>query len=185
MADTTEKQIANAFAAFTQAGGIPKITSIFDFTDEAIEELALKLEMRGLRTPITQVLGFTQFTAQTATFVATGETTTSTSYTNLATVGPTLTDLPDGRYVILFGCAAKTSVTTASADMSIQVNSTSATDNDACFQGNTDVSSIMRATTATLSNSGSNSITAKFKVSSAATGTFSHRWLTAIRYANA
>src|SRR4051812_30299502 len=38
--------------------GLPKIKSTFDFTSEALEELAVWLEQRGLTIPVTQLIGY-------------------------------------------------------------------------------------------------------------------------------
>lgn len=172
------------FAQFQQPAGTPKITSIFDFTAEALEQLAFWIEQRGLHVPITQVLGFSQFTAQTATSVFTPESTTSTTYTDLATAGPTLSGLPDGKYVFFYGSAAK--VTGAEeAGMAIQVNSDAVNDtNDACVGQANAYQAMSIAVTKTLSTGGNNTVTAKYHSLAGASVTFARRWLIAIRYAN-
>jgi hypothetical protein len=48
------------FPSLTPAGPVPKIRSIFDFTDEALQQLRLWLEMHPPAVPINSVLGFQQ-----------------------------------------------------------------------------------------------------------------------------
>ena len=165
------------------AGQIPVVTSILkDFSAEALGELRTWLEQNPPSIPVTQILGFTQFTVQQATPIITSETTTSATFTDLATVGPSITGLPDGKYVILFGSALSASAG-ANAIMGIKINSTEATTADPTVQTNgTALTSAATAMVKTLSNGGNNTLTARYE--SSGTGTFAIRWLIAIRYAN-
>lgn len=143
------------------------------------------IQTQRLNIPISQVFGFSQFTAQPADNVDTSESTSSTAYADLATVGPKLDGLSGGRYVILFGAAHTSNPNAATQYMSIQINSTAAIDSDA---GETQTSGgnaggTTRAVLKTLTD-GANTITAKYKTTSG-TATFQYRWMFALRYANA
>lgn len=169
------------FTTLHPPGTAPKITSIFDFSTEALGELKLWIEQAGLAITISQIVGFQQFAAQVATSILTSETTTSTSYTDLATPGPQLTTLPDGRYVLLFGAFASNSGTGVSV-FSPTINNAAAVDADQGGMSGTQGLYSTRATTATLA-SGTNTVKLQYKVNSG-TGTFLNRWLIALRYAN-
>lgn len=134
---------------------------------------------------ISQVFGFAQFTAQVATTIATSETTASTTYVDLATVGPSLSGLPDGQYLIFHGCECKESGGGSGAIMSYSVNGAAAADANLAENANTQFASVARPTIQTLKTGGSNSLVAKYRVGAAVTGTFASRFLIALRYANA
>lgn len=50
------------FATIPNAGPIPKIHSVFDFTAEALEQLAFWFEQRGLKIPLNNLMGLRFFT---------------------------------------------------------------------------------------------------------------------------
>jgi hypothetical protein len=173
------------FATLVAPGTEPKIHSIFDFTAEALEQLAFWIEQRGLHIPVTQLIGFSQFTAQAAPFISSSESTTSTAYTALATAGPAITGLSDGRYLVMYGALISTSSGGDRSIMSLSYNGAAASDSDACESRDTNLSSVSRTTTATLAGGGNNSITAKYRSSvGTSTATFASRWLVALRYGN-
>lgn len=132
--------------------------------------------------PISQVFGFTQFTANTASTAA-SESTSSTSYTDLATTGPFLSGLADGNYLIVFGTVGSMGDTTNNFLVSPQINSAAASDTDFTLGFGTAGMSAARAVTKALSNNGSNTITLKYRVTGG-TGTFTKRWLVALKYGN-
>lgn len=153
-----------------------------DFLGYMVDYLALNQP----QVPIGQVFGFSQYTAQLDQ-ILTGATadTTSTSYTDLSTAGPTLTGLPDGQYLILFG--AKIKNTTGAGNhswMSFQPNATTALDADAIDVEVADFGAFARATLKTLSNDGNNTVTCKYRVGSG-TGRYGTCWIAALKYANA
>ena len=150
-----------------------------EFETWLIDRIAVLLPL----IPISQVVGFTQFTAQDAPNVLTQQSTTSTSYTDLSTVGPQLTGLPDGQYIIFFG-ANQFSVG-AEPNMSIQVNATAASDDDRVVTGAGTAAHQSRAVIKTLDNAGNNTITVKYKSNSGGSVTFFNRWMFALRIANA
>jgi hypothetical protein len=136
----------------------------------------------GIDVPISQVIGFSQFQAQPAANVLTSETTASTSYTDLATVGPSLSELADGQYLLMYGCFSSNS----GSDLSVyapSVNGAAAADADQGGQVATG-SYTMRAVTKDLTAGGNNSVVLKYKVGGG-TGTFINRWMLALKYANA
>ena len=133
---------------------------------------------------ISQVFGFEQFTAQSATPVLTEETTASVTYTDLATAGPTLTGLPDGQYVIFFGSSVDNSDAAGASIVSVQINATGASDDDRTGGTGTVAVNATRGVVKTLNAGGNNSITMKYRVG-AGTGTFGLRWMFALRSGNA
>jgi hypothetical protein len=128
----------------------------------------------GIDVPISQITGFSGFTAQAATRISVSEGTGSATYVDLATVGPTLTGL--------FGAAAVT--TSGVCFMAIAENGAAASDSQSAqFATTTGGVSGAAAYLTTLSNGGNNSLEAKYRTT-AGTGTFNHRWLIALKYAN-
>ncbi len=145
--------------------------------------------MNPLPIPITQVTGFTQFTVQPVAAVNTQENTLSATYTDLATVGPVLTGIPDGKYLILFGCNIIAFTTNFGSYASVKVNATEAIDADSiytsfnAFAGLTGIGA-SRAITKSLANGGSNTLTMRYRVDNGGTGGWGRRWILALKYAN-
>lgn len=164
-----------------------KINSIYDLSPQALGELRSYLEQSGIAIPISQIVGFSQYQAEVATTINTVETTSSTSYTNLATTGPQITNLPAGKYLILFGAEALSNWvgTYQAAYMSVSKAGAAATDSDAVESTLQTRVSVSRAVLASFT-APSNSVVAKYKTSDAgASAEFSKRWMIALRYANA
>lgn len=136
--------------------------------------------LNGVDIPLSQIVGFSQNQALHDQ-VTTSETTTSTTYDDLATDGPELAGLGPGQYLILFGAFGNNSA--ASHRMSLQVNATEASDADSILWGTASNSAAVRAITKTLTAS-TNTLTAKYKTTSD-TATYQDRWLVALRFANA
>jgi hypothetical protein len=135
--------------------------------------------------PISQVFGFAQFTASPATDVLTQEATTSGTFGDLTTTGPTLTGLPDGKYVIRFGAAAFTTVTGTGALVGVSVNGGSITSGEYAEHGATSATSVVREVVKSLSNNGNNTLTLKYASGVGGTSvSFRNRWLVALRYGN-
>jgi hypothetical protein len=143
-----------------------------------------RVAVAGLNIPIGQIVGFMQAAPQVADTVATGESTPSTSFTDLATVGPELTGLPDGQYLFLYGCRASNNSAGSLAEMAIKVNATEAAATDAAASSTQVSMSVMRAAAKTLSNDGNNTVTARYQANAAGTATFRERWLIALKIAN-
>lgn len=133
--------------------------------------------------PISQVFGFQLQRIRTATTDA-SETRATNSYGDLATVGPSLTNLADGWYILAFGADVAQSVTAGNPQMSPEINGVAATDADACslftFYPSPARSTAIRLLMVHLVNGGTNSIVMKYK-STSGTATFELRFLHAIK----
>lgn len=82
--------------------------------------------------PLTQVYGF-HIERYRQDVIATQQGTNSTSYTDLATVGPTLTEVPDGLYLIIVGCHMRPQTVYADIAMSFSVDGAAASDDNAAW----------------------------------------------------
>ncbi len=171
------------FPVVAPPGQKPIITSIFDFSTDALGQLRLYFEQNPPAIPITSILGFTQFTASSST-VVTSESTTSTSYTDLTTTGPEVTGLSDGQYIVFFGANSSNNTAGASALVSVSINGAAASDNDFAGMAGTDQMSVCKAVPKTLSAGGNNSVRLKYRAGSN-TASFARRWLVVLRYGNA
>ena len=139
---------------------------------------------QNLSLPISQVQGFTTFVAQIADPVNVAESTASTSYTNLATVGPTLTGISNGLYVVLFGCRISHSLGGSDAGlMSVQGNAVAASDTNAINSNATTQVGTNVAFQLHELRANSNTLTAKYRTT-AGTATFDGRTMLAIKIGN-
>ena len=164
---------------------IPIIQNIFGVSSDFLGQLRTWLEQNPPSIPITQILGFTQFIASHAE-VGTRETTVSLSYADLATVGPELSTLGPGTYLIMYGGGSFNSSGNEACWISLDINGAGATDSDGCRVDSlptTGEQSMMRALVKTLSAE-SNTLTVKYKTGGG-TASFENRWLIAIKVANA
>lgn len=119
----------------------------------------------------------------TETYIATDQTTTSTSYTDLATAGPAVT-IPvgsNGLALVIFGCGMYTAAALKAMSIAVSGASTVAASDDwmlrrdgAAFDQMTSRAKLFTGLTA-----GNNTFTAKYKVA-AGTGNFFARWVIAI-----
>lgn len=141
------------------------------------------LSMNQPLIPVSQLVGFDRFTAQLAN-VLTDENTTSTSYVNLTTTGPSLSGLSEGAYIVLFGAQCVPGAGEQGA-MSVSVNGAAASDDDAAFSSATNAT-LCRALAVTLTDPTSNEIVTKYRTNVGGAATrFLRRWIIALRYANA
>jgi hypothetical protein len=119
--------------------------------------------------------------------VATSETTASTSYTDLATVGPSVTTATGARALVFVRVATDNSGANNGNFMSWDVTGAStlaASDNQACNFAGVSAAARNRLTSAYLISSltpGTNTFTAKYKVT-AGTGTFLARQIAVIPF---
>jgi hypothetical protein len=141
-----------------------------------------QIALRGVPVSISQISGFSGFTARYAS-VGTTQGTTSAAYTDLATVGPTLTGLANGNYVVFFGATTQTAGA-AQAWMSVQINSTGAQDSDGTFAAVTTGTSISRAFVVPLTADDNNTLTAKYHSNGVSNSDFALRWIIALKYGN-
>lgn len=135
--------------------------------------------------PATQVFGFLQFTAIVAPPIATAETRATSTFGDLATVGPTLTGLPDGNYLLAFGAGAAGSPGVSNALMSAQVNATPVAAGEYTYTSSASATSVMRILAKPLNNGGANTVTAKYASSNNAFScTWADRWMLVLKYSN-
>ena len=167
------------------SSAIPLIKDIYGVSADFLGQLRTWFEQNPPSIPVTQIIGFNQFTVQSATSVITNDSTTSQTYVNLTNTGPTLTNLPDGQYVFVFGCIASNSTSGDGAVVSLSINGSTPDDNDGSQTQATVLTSVMRAVPKTLSGGGNNTVTMQYRVGVAGhTGHFAYRWLFGLRYAN-
>lgn len=138
--------------------------------------------------PFSSVFGAPLVRPHDAPRINTAEATTSVAYTNLATVGPELSGLPDGVYVIWFGAGAKTTNAAALAFTGLQVNGTGPADDSESVESPA-VGGFFPGSTVvvkTLQTGGNNSLRLRYRIQTAPeTATFNKRFLIALRAANA
>lgn len=161
----------------------PVVNSIFDFSADALGQLRTWLEQNPPAIPVTQILGFSQFTAASAPYIGTTETTTSLSFSDLATVGPTISGLSDGQYIIMFGAAAS-AASGDEADMGIQINGANVDPTQTVVTLSTSFTPAAMAVVTRLSGGGNNTIVAKYLSLKGGTASFGRRWMIALRFSN-
>ncbi len=129
---------------------------------------------------IDQIFGFSQFTAK-SDFVVTNQNTTSATYTDLATVGPSITGVADGQYLLLFGAQMLTSDAASNARMAVSVNAATPVNDDSCSVQATVSTMAFRGVLKSLDTGGNNTLTAKYlSENGVATATFLRRQLFAL-----
>lgn len=142
------------------------------------------LETQRLEIPIGQVFGFSRFTADAAADVHTNESTTSTSFVDLTTAGPSMFGLASGHYIIAFGAACYGSAANVGAVLAPSIGGAAALDANRVISTSTTAVSVSRIITATLAGA-SNDIVMKYRVDTAGqAANFLDRWLVVLRYAN-
>lgn len=134
--------------------------------------------------PISQVHGFSSFTANYAQVSNKQNMPSNGSFVDLATVGPQITELPKGKYVLLFGAAYDASGG-ATGNMSYSINGAAADYNDGALiePVNVERFNLMRATIEDLTED-SNTVCAKYYSTQSPGPAFYLRWLLALKYAN-
>ena len=165
-------------------GKTPQITSIFDFSAEALGQLKVYLEQAGLNLPISNIVGFQQFTFQPATTINTSEATTSTSFTDLATVGPSIQGLSKGKYAIFFGCQGQPTSPSAGVMSFTVTNVAAANDDDSIVMSPGSNMSASRVVLKTLSVDGGNGVQAQYRSSNGDSCLLQKRWMIAAKYGN-
>lgn len=131
--------------------------------------------------PISQVFGFSQYAAQ-YDIVTTQETTTSGTFGDLATPGPTISNIPKGQYVALYGAMASLS-SAGTLDIAPSFNGDAPDTNNQVFsQVVGTFNSLARSCTASLAEP-TNTVELKY-ATSAGTATFIFRWLVVFRTGN-
>ena len=138
--------------------------------------------------PVAQIRGFSQTVAHQH-IIDTSETRAwSSSYGDMATVGPKLENLGAGKYLVMYGAQCQTTESGSEPFMSIDVNGAGATDADSVTVQTGSVTitlPMVRAQVIDLTES-DNSIVCKYKrIGNGTTvATFFARWLIALRIGN-
>lgn len=174
------------WANAAQPGNVPKINSIFDFSAEALGQLKLWLEQQGLNLPVSNILGFSQFTAKYASEDSEGHT-TSTSFGDpnvSGAAGPEITGVPPGKYVLLFGGSGTTSNAASRAILGVNINGAGAADAESA-EINTlgPHASVSRAIIKTVTDPNS-TVKLVMRSTNGDDIDFRYRWLVTLRYAN-
>lgn len=143
------------------------------------------IQTQRLNIPIGQVFGFPRFTMQSSPLVGGAlETTASTSFVNLATVGPTIDGISDGKYVVWICNLSAIDTGGQQAIMALSVNGAAADITLSTEAWSSAFDNISKPFLLTFDSGGANSIVAKYKSSGGGTATFFKRQLFALRYAN-
>ena len=159
--------------------------SPLDFPSKFLDWVIKYIENNPPVLPISQIFGFTQFVA-TFEQVPAADSTTSTTYADLSGgANPELTELPKGRYLLLYGASLSNSAGAAENYVSVSVNGAAASDNDSGLFGSTGTTqaSVVGATVKDLDQD-SNTVTVKYRQSGGITMTARRRWLIALKIAN-
>ena len=165
-------------------GSIPVVRNIFDVSAEFLGQYKTWLEQNPPSIPVTQILGFTGFTFQPATTISTGQATTSTTYADLATVGPSLQGLSKGKYAIFFGAQGQPTSPTVGLMSLTVTNVAAATDTDSIVFAAGANMSASRVVLKDLAQDGANGVAAQYRSSDGGSVSFSNRWLIAVKYSN-
>lgn len=162
-----------------------KVSSIYDIDPLVLGDLAayFSANLSQLIPDIAQVPGYSAQTPYSATPVNTEETTSSTTYVDLTTVGPSLTGLPDGKYTITWGAASKSSSPAIRSKMSVSLNGAAVDNTMQAYTLSTSLVGVSYQTAQTIQGqTGGNSIVCKYAMGAVgATGMWGGRYLLAIR----
>lgn len=163
-----------------------------EFKNWLLEYVGVNAELQQ-----SQVRGLVTSLSPAFDIITTSETTLSTSYVDLSTVGPQITGLGDGIYLVLFGCQMTVTANIFGGAMAIETDDVAASDatgfsiQEGVGEGpNVEFFDIpgMRALLLTLTHAGNNTLTAKYKYTAPTSSSnpyYSNRWLAAIRVGNA
>ena len=146
------------------------------------------LEANPPSIPLSQILGYkvNAFASPRVWTSGTWPTTNNAAYGDASDgLGPEIKDMPDGTYVILFGCMASGSSGSNANYVSLSVNGATAVDADAVqsWQG-PQPEVIFTAIFKTLTNDNKNTLKMKYKrLETGSNMTVNGRWIIAIRIA--
>jgi hypothetical protein len=116
------------------------------------------------------VIGFQQFVGQPAADVLADESTTSATFGDLVTVGPSLSGLADGKYLLALGAAGYYSAGVAFGFVSPSFNGDAAVTTDGCYlNAVTQPVSGSRVLAKTFRAGGNNSVVLKYSTGTAGT----------------
>lgn len=185
----TEQQRAKGEEAYLSQEERRQLKRILSFPEEFPPEFSAWIEDHvRVNAQITQgqVQGLSTLLVKADKIPATGdssETTTSFTYTDLATVGPQL-QVGAGKWIFWYGCHTVGSAAGVGSGMSVDINGAGATDADSVSMLGTNWVSITRALTLDLSEA-NNTIVSKYRCVGVGTSTFYRRFLIGLRYGNA
>lgn len=169
---------------------IPHIQNLFGVSYEFLGQLRTWLEQNPPAISVDQIIGFNQTKPQIQTVAAEAHT-TSAVYADpnvSGAAGPTITGLPDGVYLVLFGGSGGGDFAhSVTYHMGVSVNGVVPADDTTSAEWGSDrgnTSGIM-ANLVTLSNAGNNTLKAVYRSSDGTDrGNVRYRWIVAIRQSN-
>lgn len=105
--------------------GLPHqvITSASQISSAAIEEIAQLIEQRGIRTPISQLVGYQQVKPYTSLFASNSAVTTTSNAWTATGLGSATTGLRSGQYLVFISAVMKNSSAFEATMLGIRVNS--------------------------------------------------------------
>lgn len=136
-----------------------------EFKDWLADYVATNIPM----IPYSNVLGARLNIARSADFIATSESTGSSSYTDLATVGPQLQNIVDGTFIFFYGAQCR-------SRMAPSYNAATPSDNES-LRGTEGEIAMSRVSLKVMKNNNLNSVKLQYKTGAA----FARRWLVALR----
>lgn len=143
-----------------------------------------KVALDGQPIPQSQISGSRRIPVSPATTINTPESTTSTTYTNLATVGPTIEGLSNGTYFLLFSASMAISGAVDFCFMAVMANATAIpNDNDAVATSSTAAFTHTGFAVVVLDANNNNTLTVKYRTNSG-TSLFSSRRMIALKIGN-
>lgn len=166
-----------------EQGSQYKVDNIYDVSPSFLGDLGMWFTQNPFSINLAQMPGYNQLTPYVADRIAPEEngTMASGTWADLATVGPKLDSLPDGKYLVMWGCTAWTSDVTGQVKMSISVNGGTPTEADKAYVRTATGSGCASATVYTLNAGGANTLKAQYSKGGQTSGTWGGRWLVAIR----
>lgn len=164
------------------------VNSIYDVSPAFLGDLLAYIELNPPKIPLAQIQGYISNEPYTATPVNPEQSTTSLgTFVDLTTVGPSLSGLPDGTYIVTWGSIMSTTVAANRAQMGVSVNGGAvdttvlAATNSPSAVGSTGQRSI---TVQMAAGSGGSTVVCKYRLAlttPAGTATFGNRYLSAVR----
>lgn len=137
-----------------------------EFKDWMADMIAVNIPM----IPFGHVFGSRINIARSGDYIVTSEAcSTTATYSDLATVGPQIVNLSNGKYMIFYGCLTR-------GKMAPSINGAAPSDDD-CIDANETIAPMSRAIVRSLTNNNVNTIKMQYKE----TQNFSHRWLVVVR----
>lgn len=155
-------------AALAEAGA-PLVSEPLHFPQEFKNWLGDFVAVGIPMIPYSHIFGSHINIARSTVYVSTSESSTATGYKDLATVGPQITNLADGKYLIAYGALGRDRT-------SISINGSTPSDDDSIFGHEfAPASAFMKIVSVQENNQ--NTLKVQYK----GTRAFSNRWLFAMR----